>query len=91
MRPTAQLPDDIKQLQEPPFTVQWQPVVTLVQLSSRIRPEPLKETLRRKEQARTPDMFDLSLRLDLTTPLGQEVRAAQEEHVVAGGTWDSFM
>lgn len=86
-----QLPDDIRELEEPPFHVTWQAVPALVQLDPEIRTEPMRETLKRKQLVRTPHVQDLSLRLDPTTQLGADIRATQDEWVAAGNTYETFV
>ena len=85
-----QLPQDVRDLAEPPFVVDWHPCVSIVCLAAGTGVAALKETLRRKEVVRTPVISDLILRLDPVTQLAQEISAAQEDHFNAGGAPDAF-
>ncbi len=76
---------------EAPFPVRWAPVVSLVELGPEIKAQPLKDTLKRKELARCLLMSDLVARLEPTSPLVEEMRPAQEEHITAGGTYETFV
>lgn len=76
---------------EAPFPVRWQPVVTLLELDSAIRPAPLKDTLKRKEVMRPLLISDLVARLEPEGQLATDIRPAQEEFVAAGGTYETFV
>ncbi len=88
--PRAQLPQDVRELAEPPFEVDWHAVAAVFQLDAAVRPDPLKDTLKRKELVKTLSVADLVARLDPATPLGQEVRAAQEAHLAEGNPFETF-
>ena len=87
----SQLPQDVRDMVDAPFLVRWSPVVTLVELSPEIKAGPLKDTLKRKELVRTLLISDLVARLDPEGQLATNMRPAQEEHVTAGGTYESFV
>lgn len=76
---------------EAPFSVSWHPVVVLVQVAPEIKSDMLKDTLCRKDMARTPIVNDLFLRLDPAAQLAIDMRESLEAHLTAGGTWEKFM
>lgn len=76
---------------EPPFEVDWHAVAALFQLDPQVRPDPLKDTLKRKELVKTLSVADLVARLDPATPLGTEVRTAQEAWLSAGNAIETYL
>lgn len=51
--PVVQLPEDVRALEECPFPVEWQPVVTMLQFQTpQIDGLSLRDTLLRKEKIR---------------------------------------
>ena len=86
-----QLPQDVRDMAEAPFPVRWHPVVTVMELDSAIKPQPLKDTLKRKELVRNLLISDLLARLDPEGQLATDIRPGQEEHVNAGGTYETFV
>lgn len=90
----SQLPEDVRALEECPFPVQWQPVVSILQFQAPDIDGPaLRSTLLRKEKVRLLQLYDLVLRLDPATQLYTDVRAAMETHLnaVPGNTLESFL
>ena len=85
-----QLPQDVRDLEQPPFEVDWNPVAAIFQLDPLVKADPLKDTLKRKELARTLAMYELALRTDPATPLGTEARAAMDNHTAAGSAVETF-
>lgn len=88
---TPQLPDDVRELTECPFPVDWQPVVSILQCQNpEVNAEGLRDTLKRKDVVRVLNANDLALRADPATEPGQEIRAAMEAHVSAGNAFETF-
>eukprot|EP00798_Chlamydomonas_sp_ICE-L_P027206 gene27206-2452_t len=81
--PEDTLPKEIKDLKEPPFTVQWQAVNSVMCLDPAIKADKLRETLSRKKLVRTPALFDLVLRLSPESELSTAIRVDLDEHLGA--------
>lgn len=78
-------------MEECPFPVEWQPVVSILQFQTpEIHGESHRDTLKRKELVRWLQVMDLLLSLDPASQLGQEVRSAMEEHVQAGNPFETY-
>ncbi len=88
---SPQLPQDVRDMLVAPFPVRWAPVMSLVELGPEIKAGPLKDTLKRKGLARTLLISDLVARLDQESQLANDMKPAQEEHIIAGGTYESFV
>jgi hypothetical protein len=76
---------------EAPFPVRWASVISLWEFSPEIRGNTFRDTLKRKDLLRALLISDLSARLAQDSPLAEEMRPAQEQHILAGGTYDNFM
>ena len=87
---SVQLPQEVRDLAEPPFTVDWHPVAIIVSVAPGTGLLALKDTLKRKEVVRTPAISDLILRLEPGSQLALEITAAQDEHWNAGGDPAAF-
>jgi len=87
----SQLPQDVREMEEAPFLVTWRPVITLMEFSHAIKPAPLRGTLRRKDLVRTLLVGELVARLDPEGQLAKDTLPSQEEHVAAGGTYETFV
>lgn len=88
--PYAQLPEEVRVLEQAPFNVIWKPVVVIVETSPEVPPQPLKDTLSRKELIRAVALSDLFLRLDPTTALHIELKALYEAHASTGEAFEMF-
>lgn len=74
-----------------PFPVTWKPVISLMEFSHAIKPAPLRNTLKHKEIARMLLVGELVARLEPDGQLVNDMLPAQEAHVVAGGTFETFV
>ena len=65
--------------------------MTVIELDSVVKPQPLKDTLKSKELVRPLLISDLLARLDPEGQLATDIRPGQEEHINAGGTYETFV
>lgn len=85
-----QLPEDVRGMTECPFPVKWSPLATVVTLASQIKLDPLRATLKRKEQIRHLNVSELALRLDPASPLAVELRDPMDAFVASGGQYETY-
>ena len=91
--PLMQLPQEVRELAECPFPVEWQPVVSLLQIQApEIDGNSLRDTLKRKEACRTLQFQDLVQRVEAGADQGLlDAKAAWDAFLTGGGEPTAFV